>query len=80
MALEIIGAGFGRIGTESMRRALNMLGFGPCHHMFEVNDNPVMKARWRAFMDDDSAPDWDASSKATAPAWTGPPPITGATS
>ena len=36
-----------------------MLGFGPCHHMFEVTDNPVMKARWRAFMDR-GTPDWAA--------------------
>ena len=59
MTLEVIGAGFGRTGTDSLREALNMLGFGPCHHMFEVTDNPLMKARWRAFMDND-APDWPA--------------------
>lgn len=46
MTLRIIGAGFGRTGTDSMREALNMLGFGPCHHMFEVTENPLMKARW----------------------------------
>jgi hypothetical protein len=50
MALRVIGAGFGRTGTDAMREALNILGFGPCHHMFEVTENPVMKARWRAFM------------------------------
>jgi hypothetical protein len=59
VTLEVIGAGFGRTGTDSMRKALNMLGFGPCHHMFEVTENPVMKARWRAFMESDQ-PDWDA--------------------
>lgn len=59
MTLEVIGTGFGRTGTDSMREALNMLGFGACHHMFEVTDNPVMKARWRAFMDSDT-PDWSA--------------------
>ena len=36
MALEIIGAGFGRTGTYSLKLALEQLGFGPCHHMFEV--------------------------------------------
>jgi hypothetical protein len=51
MALEVVGTGFGRTGTDSMREALNILGFGPCHHMFEVTDNPLMKSRWRAFMD-----------------------------
>ncbi len=33
-----------------MRTALNILGFGPCHHMLEVGPNPVQKARWRAFV------------------------------
>lgn len=59
MTLRIIGAGMGRTGTDSMREALNTLGFGPCHHMFEVTENPVMKARWRALMDSD-LPEWDA--------------------
>lgn len=59
MTLEVIGTGFGRTGTDSMREALNILGFGPCHHMFEVTDNPLMKTRWRAFMDTDDR-DWEA--------------------
>ena len=33
--LQVIGAGFGRTGTKSTQAALEMLGFGPCHHMFE---------------------------------------------
>ena len=36
MSLEVIGAGFGRTGTDSMREALEILGFGPCHHMREL--------------------------------------------
>ena len=28
MALEVIGTGFGRTGTESMQYALEILGFG----------------------------------------------------
>jgi hypothetical protein len=59
MTLQIIGAGYGRTGTDSMREALTMLGLGPCHHMFEVTENPVMKARWRAFMQS-GVPDWPA--------------------
>lgn len=59
MTLEIIGAGLGRTGTDSMRKALNILGFGPCHHMFEVTDNPLMKSRWRAFMANGLS-DWEA--------------------
>ena len=38
MPLEIIGAGFGRTGTSSLKAALEHLGFGPCHHMYEVRD------------------------------------------
>lgn len=36
MALEVIGAGFGRTGTESLKEALEKLGFGRCDHMFEL--------------------------------------------
>ena len=41
MTLRIIGAGFGRTGTNSLKLALEQLGVGPCHHMFEVRDNPA---------------------------------------
>lgn len=34
MALQIIGSGFGRTGTMSMKVALEQLGF-PCYHMVE---------------------------------------------
>jgi hypothetical protein len=50
MTLEVIGVGFGRTGTDSMREALTLLGFGPCHHMFEVIGNPDQQARWRAMV------------------------------
>ena len=33
--LQVIGAGFGRTGTATTKAALEILGFGPCHHMFE---------------------------------------------
>jgi hypothetical protein len=48
MPLEIIGPGFGRTGTNSLKLALEHLGFGPCHHMFEVRDNPERLADWEA--------------------------------
>lgn len=48
MALEVIGPGFGRTGTNSLRLALERLGFGPCHHMFEVRDNPEQLPAWEA--------------------------------
>ena len=36
MALKVIGAGFGRTGTNSLKLALEMLESQPCHHMLEV--------------------------------------------
>jgi hypothetical protein len=48
MPLEIIGPGFGRTGTNSLKIALEHLGFGPCHHMFEVRDNPELIKDWEA--------------------------------
>ena len=48
MTLHIIGAGFGRTGTNSLKLALEHLGFGPCHHMFEVRDNPAQLPGWEA--------------------------------
>jgi hypothetical protein len=36
MALQVIRAGFGRTGTESLKAALEQLGFGPCDHMLEL--------------------------------------------
>lgn len=58
MALDIIGPGFGRTATNSMRLALDRLGFGPCHHMFEVRDNPHLLTGWEAATRGDKV-DWD---------------------
>lgn len=58
MTLKVIGTGFGRTGTDSMREALNILGFGPCHHMFEVINNEDQKQVWRALGAGGPA-DWD---------------------
>lgn len=60
MALKIIGAGFGRTGTESMKRALEMLGQGPCYHMYEVLPDPARIAVWRDLSMGVGTPDWDA--------------------
>ncbi len=46
MSLKVIGTGFGRTGTDSMRLALNTLGFGLTHHMLEVIEKPDEKKRW----------------------------------
>jgi hypothetical protein len=46
MALKIVGSGFGRTGTYSLKAALEQLGFGPCHHMSEVIGSPDQIAGW----------------------------------
>jgi len=46
MALEVVGAGFGRTGTLSLKSALEKLGFGPCYHMIEVFPRQDHVAMW----------------------------------
>ncbi|WP_246673964.1 MULTISPECIES: sulfotransferase family protein [unclassified Mesorhizobium] len=58
MSIKVIGTGFGRTGTDSMREALAILGFGPCHHMQEVNGNEEQKRMWRALAQG-ATPDWN---------------------
>lgn len=58
MTLKVIGTGWGRTGTDSMRHALTILGFGPCHHMFEINSNPAVRDNWRALARG-AKPDWE---------------------
>ena len=48
MGLQVIGAGFGRTGTMSLKFALEKLGFGPCYHMIEVKNHHEHIASWRA--------------------------------
>ena len=72
MSLRVIGAGFGRTGTLSLKVALEKLGFGPCHHMKEVMKNQDQtgwfhraskgeKVDWhKVFEEYQSAVDWPA--------------------
>jgi hypothetical protein len=46
MSLKVVGAGFGRTGTRSLKEALEMLGFAPCHHMVEVFIHPEQVPLW----------------------------------
>jgi hypothetical protein len=55
--LKIIGAGFGRTGTLSIKVALEELGFGPCYHMIEV------------FQHLDHLPQWEAAARGEAIDW-----------
>jgi hypothetical protein len=56
LSLAVIGTGFGRTGTDSMREALTILGFGPTHHMLVIA-KPEQKAMWRALAAG-AKPDW----------------------
>ncbi len=42
----MIGAGFGRTGTMSLKAALEELGFDPCYHMSEVFEHPEHIETW----------------------------------
>jgi len=61
MALSVIGAGYGRTGTMTLKLALERLGFGPCYHMVEVIKDPAVKsAPWEAAADGQPV-DWEAA-------------------
>ncbi|MCP2337049.1 sulfotransferase family protein [Actinomadura rupiterrae] len=45
--MDVIGAGYGRTGTLSLKTALEQLGFGPCHHMLEMQ-RPGQLEAWLA--------------------------------
>ena len=57
--MRIIGAGFGRTGTTSLKEALEELGFGPCYHMIEVFKHPEHAATWQAAWRGEPV-DWEA--------------------
>jgi hypothetical protein len=59
MPLLVIGAGFGRTGTLSLKVALERLGLGPCHHMVELFRHPEQIPRWNEAADG-AAIDWEA--------------------
>lgn len=46
--LKVIGAGFGRTGTLSLKAALEELNFAPCYHMTELFERPQDVSLWLA--------------------------------
>jgi hypothetical protein len=58
MTLKVIGTGFGRTGTLSLKAALEQLGFGPCYHMMEVFPRPAHVPLW-ADAASGKTVDWD---------------------
>ena len=62
MALKVIGAGFGRTGTASLKAALEELGLDRCYHMTEVFPRPEHVPVWQAAAEG-KAVDWDGLFK-----------------
>ena len=72
MEIKALGAGFGRTGTNSLKLALEELGYGPSYHMYEVASNPEHIDLWnraieghalevdKLFANYTSAVDWPA--------------------
>lgn len=44
--LKVIGLGYPRTGTMSLKHALEILGLGPCYHMIEVFQRPQDVPFW----------------------------------
>jgi hypothetical protein len=57
MKLRVIGAGLGRTGTMSLKRALERLLGAPCYHMVEV------------FAHSEHVPVWHAAAQGQMPDW-----------
>jgi hypothetical protein len=67
MSIQIIGAGFGRTGTASLKLALEKLGYDKCYHMSELIQHPEQVVYWEALRAG-QGPDWEtlfAGYKAT---------------
>jgi hypothetical protein len=56
--LVVVGTGFGRTGTLSLKQALDRLGFGPTYHMDEVLRRPSHLRGWVRYARTGTA-DWD---------------------
>jgi len=59
MELRVVGAGLGRTGTASLKKALEQLTEGRCYHMFEVFEQPDSVAGWHRVARGESD-DWDS--------------------
>jgi hypothetical protein len=56
--MKVIGAGFGRTGTASLKAALELLGYRPCYHMRTVIAEPYRVRQWLR-IGEGGEPDWD---------------------
>lgn len=55
--MKLIGAGFGRTGTMSLKLALERIGYGPCFHMIDLIRDPETLPYWQAAVDGEEV-DW----------------------
>lgn len=62
--MRVIGVGFGRTGTASLKVALERLGYGPCYHMLAVLEKPSRARGWLA-----AAKAVEAADGAVDPPW-----------
>jgi Sulfotransferase domain len=46
--MKLIGAGFGRTGTMSLKAALEQIGYGPCFHMIDLIKGQMELEPWEA--------------------------------
>jgi len=58
--VQVIGAGFGRTGTWSLKAALEEIGAGPCFHMVDLLKHPDRAAHFLAALQGEPN-DWDAT-------------------
>lgn len=58
MSIKVIGAGFGRTGTMSLKSALEELRLTKCYHMIELINNPELVGYWEQANQGESV-DWD---------------------
>ena len=58
MSMKVIGAGFPRTGTNSLKRSLEMLGFTKCYHMKELLTHPDQLSFWQE-LEATGNTDWD---------------------
>merc|ERR1711990_1247374 len=59
--LEVVGAGYGRTGTMSLKKALEILEFGPCYHMEEIWGKPDVAEKLTKWADICQASDGKAA-------------------
>lgn len=58
MSIKIIGAGFPRTGTTSLKRSLEMLGYTKTYHMKELLVHPDKLHHWLE-LEENRTTDWD---------------------